>query len=104
MDDEVAIKEIIEAYFRGTYHGDETQLRQAFHPEARITGIFNGVYCDWSLNEFIDRVIAKPTAASKKDLYQKEIVYLDQTQDAAIVRAKVLVAGISFTDYITLLK
>lgn len=104
MQDQKLIKEVIDNYFLGTYHGNEEQLRKAFHPNARITGLFKGEYCDWSLDEFIQRVTTTPTAALKNEPYEKKIIFLDQTVDAAMVRAHVLVAGIAFTDYITLLR
>jgi protease I len=98
------IKDKINLYFKGTYEGNIDQLQCAFHPEARITGNIKGQYYDWTLNEFIQRVSSLPTSEHKGEVYNKEIVYLDQTHDAAIVKARVAVGGLIFIDYITLLK
>jgi hypothetical protein len=46
MNDQQAISETVKLYFTGTYHGDATQLRLAFHPDAHITGNFKGQICD----------------------------------------------------------
>src|SRR5579863_10454058 len=93
---QLAISKIVDLYFLGTYHGDPEQLKQAFHPDAYITGNFNGQICNWSLNEFITRVTTKPTAAEKKEEYNKKIIFLDQTGDAAVVKAQVVVNGFTF--------
>jgi hypothetical protein len=36
------IETVIEHYFQGTHLGDAEKLRQAFHPQAHITGNFSG--------------------------------------------------------------
>ncbi|SRR5579883_1877755 len=104
MNEAQAITKVVEAYFLGAYHGNAEQLKQAFHPDAHITGSFNGQIIDWSLNDFLARVTTAPTAAQKNEKYDKEIILLDQTSDAAMVKARVMVGEYSFTDYITLLK
>lgn len=98
------INDVINLYFKGTYQGNADQLKKAFHPDARITGILNDQYYDWSLADFISRVTTKPTAENKHEQYNKEIVMIDITSHAAIVKARVVVGGLIFTDYITLLK
>ncbi len=98
------IIEVITGYFKGTYQGNADLLIKAFHPDARITGIINNTVCDWSLKDFIARVSAAPTAENKKEKYDKEIIAIDKTHQAAMVKARVLVAGLTFFDYIILLK
>lgn len=104
MSDKTEIAAVVESYFRGTYEGDAALLKQIFHPNVRITGSFNGEYCDWSLDEFLARVTAKPTALEKNEKYDKNIVSIDCTNHAAMVKARVGVGNLNFTDYITLLK
>jgi Putative lumazine-binding len=103
-DDIEKIIQVVNMYFKGTYHGDVNLLTKAFHPNARITGIINNEKCDWSLTEFIARVTAAPTAANKGEKYDKEIISIDKTKNAAMVKARVIVADLVFFDYITLLK
>lgn len=98
------ITQVINAYFKGTYYGDAQLLKNAFHPAARITGLFENNYCDWSLDEFITRVTIKPTASENNDPYNKKIIFLEITNNAAIAKATVTVNGVCFTDFITLLK
>lgn len=98
------IVEVVTMYFKGTYNGDSGLLNKAFHPDARITGIINNEPIDWSVSDFIARVTAQPTAAAKEEKYDKEIIAIDKTKNAAIVKSRVVVGPLVFFDYITLLK
>lgn len=101
---EMMIKETVNLYFIGTYCGNAEQLKQAFHPEAHITGSLDGVIYDWKLAEFITRITNQPSPASLHEKYDKEILFLDKTGNAGMVKARVSVGNKIFTDYITLLK
>jgi hypothetical protein len=101
---QAAISAVIHLYFNGAYEGNADMLKQAFHPNAHITGILQGKYYEWTREEFIARVTQTPTAATKNEVYDKKIIYLDQQQDAAMVKAQVVAGNYAFTDYITLLK
>lgn len=98
------IKNQVNLYFKGTYQGDISQLERAFHPQARITGLIDQQYFDWTLAEFTTRVTAKPTAENKNEPYDKEIIFVDKVNNAAMVKARVVVGSLVFIDYITLLK
>ena len=98
------ITEIVNLYFQGTYQGDADKLKRAFHADAHITGSLNGEIHDWTLTDFITRVSALPSAENKEEKYDKEIILIDRTNNAAIVKARVLVGNLIFIDYITLLK
>lgn len=103
-DDTKAITDIVNLYFNGTYQGDADQLTRAFHQDAHITGILNGDYYDWSLLDFIKRTTTEPTARSRNEKYDKEILSIDYSENAAMVKARVAVGPYIFIDYITLLK
>jgi hypothetical protein len=98
------IHETVIEYFIGTFVGDTKKLKGAFHPDARITGNLNGQLQNWSLNEFINRVTTSPTAETSGEEYHKEILFVDGTNEAAMVKARVIEKGLTFIDYITLLK
>jgi len=98
------IIEVITMYFKGTYQGNSDLLYKAFHPDARITGLINNETIDWALSDFITRVTTNPTAVNKGEKYDKEIISIDKTKDAAMVKSRVAVGEWIFFDYITLLK
>lgn len=104
MKDEQAVREVIHDYFLSTYRGEGNKLRNLFDSDAQISGIINGELLRWSLKDFSDRVSARPSAAEKNEVYQKEIISIDVAGYAAMVKSRVVVAGVIFTDYISLLK
>ena len=79
-------------------------LTKAFHPNARVTGIINDEFVDWSLSDFINRVTTSPSAANKGEKYDKEIISIDKTKSTAIVKSRVVVGELIFFDYITFFK
>ena len=101
---ESAIVAVVQDYFLGTYHGDPARIRAAFYGDAEISGSFKGQIVTWNLQQFIDRIMSMPIPAHQNALFDKHILFVDQMNEAAVVRAKVSVAGIVFTDYISLLK
>jgi hypothetical protein len=104
MNEKLAITEVIKSYFLSTYHGDVIQLKKIFHPLIHITGILNNQLVDWTSAEFIKRIMSSPTAASKGEKFDKEIIFIDQTNDVAIVKARAFVGTNTFIDYISMLR
>jgi hypothetical protein len=98
------IVDTVELYFTGTYEANAEKLKQAFHADAHITGFIKNEYFDWNLTSFIKRVTSGSSAKTQGEKYDKEIILLDKTNDVAMVKARVQVGPLSFTDYITLLK
>ena len=99
--DFIKIEKVIENYFQGTFNADEKQIRLAFHKDVQITGNIDESYVEMNLNQFIERVMSSVNNNSK---YDKKIIAIDLHCDIAMVKAKVLVGDIYFTDFITLLK
>ena len=99
------ITRTIEDYFHGTHNADSARIQRAFHPDAKITGMFDGHYTEMTLEQFIARVIdAKANRPESAAQYDKSITAIDYHHDIAMVKARVLVDDTYFTDYITLLK
>lgn len=103
MTDEQYIRDTINLYFTGTFYGDANQLKQAFHPDARISGLIKEKYYDWTLTDFIQKVITTPSAAIKNEVFNKKILFLDKSNHAAIAKTRVIVGDLVFIDYISLL-
>lgn len=104
QNEAAAINDVISLYFKGTYDGNADMLRQAFHPNAHISGTINDDYCDWTLSDFIARVTAEPTAANKNEHYDKKIIFVDSIGNIAMAKARVVIGETIFTDLISLLK
>lgn len=103
-NDLTAINQTIEDYFRGTHEADIARIHHAFHPDAKITGMFDGVYSEMTLKQFIARIREAVATREKNTAYDKSILTIDHHHNIAMVKARVLVNEEYFTDYITLLK
>ncbi len=98
------IHDTIQNYFRGTYEANEEKIRLAFHDKAVISGFFDGVYTEWSLDEFVERVKSQPSQLSQKEVFAKKIISVDKKENIAIVKAIAPAYGHNFSDFISLIK
>jgi hypothetical protein len=98
-----AISTVVADYFQGAFDANASQLGQAFHPDAKITGLINGKYVEIDVNAFIDRATTAK-ANNKNQKFDKKITSIDIHTDMAMVKARVLVDDVYFTDFLTLLK
>lgn len=80
MKNQQTVRDAIQSYFLSTYHGNGETLKNIFHPDARITGIFKGNIIDWSREDFINRIINNPTAASLNEKFDKNIIFINETE------------------------
>lgn len=99
---ENAIRAVVEAYVEGMTFADETAMRRAFHPDCKIIGHYEGAL-EWaSLDEFIDAI--KGVVSQTPPTPTWTIEALDVTGDAASVKVIDDFMGMTFTDYLALLK
>ena len=98
------IRKTVQCYFEGLYHSDIGKLKLAFHSKAQVIGYFQGSLLFNSIDEFMDFVKATPAPAENGEPYDMEIVSMDITGDAAVVKVADLYLGLRFTDYLSLLK
>lgn len=98
-----AIGQVVRRYVQGMLAADEMALRQAFHPECKIIGHFQGSLEWMSLDDFIGEINQAGPAAADTQPYL-DIGYIDVTGDAASLKVVDDFAGLRFTDYLSLLK
>jgi hypothetical protein len=97
------IRQTVRHYVEGMTYAQEDQLRQAFHPDCRIIGHYDGKLEWLTLDMFINDIKAAG-AASKEGKAHWEVLELDMTGDAAVAKVSDDYMGITFTDYLSLLK
>jgi hypothetical protein len=101
-EDFVAIAETVQTYVEGMAGADETKLRAAFHAQASIIGHFEGEF-EWdSLDAFIKAV--KSVVDTPDPNPEWTLQSVDIVGDSAVARAGTAVAGMSFTDTLSLLR
>jgi hypothetical protein len=101
-EDFVAIAETVQTYVEGMCGADETKLRAAFHSRASVIGYLDGEF-EWdSLDDFIEAV--KSVVDTPDPNPQWTLLSLDIVGDTAVARATTAVAGMSFTDTLSLMR
>lgn len=95
------IQACIENYFLGTHEADITRVKKAFHPDCKITGFIKESHTEMTLPQFCERINEARKSLPKE--YDKKIISIDLQENIAMVKARVLVSEVYFTDYITLL-
>ncbi len=101
-DEEPAVRECVELYFKGHATGNGDYWRQAFHPEAKLFWIKDGQFSQRTSAEFIAGASGKPAADDAKR--KRRIVLVDITHDAAVVKVDLDYPDRHLVDYLSLLK
>ena len=97
------IEETIHKYFKGFSEAEPALVSEAFHSETRLYSVEEGQLDktemkDWLLN------LQKRKEGGEKREGTLEILLLDQTKEAAIVKVKITFKTMQFVDYLSLLK
>ena len=99
-----AITRTIDDYFKGMYRSDRALIERAFHPDAVISGHFDGAYRRRTRDGFAEFVSTVPAPEKNGVTYDMAIVAIDVAGDAAVVKVRDLYLNRYFIDYLTLLK
>lgn len=100
--EDAAVRAAIEHYFRGHATGDGAHFRNVFHPESKLFFVRDGKFMQWTSEEYIGRASGKP--APDEAERKRVIDWIDVTGDTAVVKLRLLYPGVTFTDYMSLLK
>lgn len=100
--EQAAIRATLEHYLAGHATGQAQEFRQAFHEEARLQWIRDGVYGQRSDDDYIAGASGKPTA--DEALRKRWIESIDVTGSAASAKIVLDYPNAVLTDYMQLLK
>ncbi|NIA15805.1 MAG: nuclear transport factor 2 family protein [Nitrospiraceae bacterium] len=101
-DDEAAIRRTVQLYFDGIIEYDEAKLKQAFHPDAFLTGIHkSGAF---EREPFDEWVVYTRGDAPDSTGRNNEIAFIDIGGNAAVVKTELRWPHVHYTDYLSLLK
>lgn len=103
-DEIAAITRTIDAYFQGMHQSDRHLIESAFHPDAVISGHFDGAYRRRTRDGFAEFVSSVPAPAKNGVPFDMAITAIDVTGDVAMVKVRDLYLNRYFIDYLTLLK
>lgn len=94
-----AIEKTLRLYIDGGRLGDLGQLREAFHPSARLQFVKEGSYQEWTLNQYLGW-----KTPGEKLKYQGRILSIDYAGSTATAKLEAEYDTHRFIDYMSLLK
>ncbi len=99
MSDDAAIRDVIQVYFDCMFESSEEKTRQAFHPNAKITGYMQGRLGEMSVDDFAGFVASQqPSAKEKGEPPRLEVLSLDIAGETAVARVRDDYLGMTFLD------
>ena len=105
MDDKQKIESGVQLYFDSMYESSPEKVRQAFHPDAKITGYLQGKLSEMNVEGFASFVESQnPSPKEKGDEIFLEIVSCDISGSTASVRVRDAYIGLVFLDTLSFLK
>lgn len=105
MSDQDQINSVINTYFECMYESSPEKTRQAFHPNARITGYLPDGLHEMTVEDFAGFVESQnPSPKQNGDAEVIEVVSLDINGNTAIASVHDDYLGMSFIDTLSFLK
>ena len=98
-----AVRQIVINYLEGMIWGDESRLRQAFHPDAIQVGHFADTFEFFPFKDFLASLKAEKSEPHGSP-YTAELLSIEVTGTVAIAKLTDTCFGTDFTDYLVLVK
>jgi hypothetical protein len=100
--DEAAVRVALNHYLQGHATGDGAHMRIAFHPNANLYFIRDGNYAERTSADYAAGFSGQPAADEAQR--KRRIVSVDVAGTAAQAKIVLEYPGVTFTDYMSLLK
>lgn len=104
MNDEHDIRQTIQTYFDGMYQSSADKTRDAFHPNARITGYLEDGLHEMSVDDFAGFVASKqPSPHEQGEPARLDILSIEISGETAVARVRDDDLGLTFLDSLSAL-
>ena len=105
MSDQDEIRTVIQAYFDCMYESSADKAREAFHPNARITGHLPDGLHEMSTEDFAGFVASQqPSPKENGSAPVLDVLSLGTAGDTAVARVRDEYLGMTFLDTLSLLR
>ena len=105
MSERQAIESAIQLYFDSMYESSKDMVNVAFHPNAKITGIFGGDFLEMSRDDFGDLVASQqPSPKENGETQRVEILSVEVAGITAGARVRDDYLGFTFLDTLSFVK
>jgi hypothetical protein len=105
MSDEQQIRATIQTYFDSMYQSSPDKVRDAFHPDARVTGYLEDGLHEMSVSDFAGFVASQqPSPEQKGEPVRLDILSIETAGSTASARVRDDYLGLTFLDSLSLIK
>ncbi|HIL61733.1 MAG TPA: nuclear transport factor 2 family protein [Porticoccaceae bacterium] len=105
MSDQDQIQSVIKTYFECMNESDPNKARQAFHPNARITGYLPDAFYEMTVGDFADFVEAQQPSPKQNGVPEVlDVLSLEIAGNTAVARVRDDYLGMTFLDTLSFLK
>ena len=105
MSERQAIASAIQLFFDSMYESSKDMVNAAFHPNAKITGIFGGDFLEMSRDDFGDLVASQqPSPKENGETQRVEILSVEVAGITAGARVRDDYLGFTFLDTLSFVK
>lgn len=100
-----SIEKVIQLYFDSMFESSNEKVKQSFHPNAIIAGVFGGKFVEMNRDAF-GKFVEKnqPSAKANNEEPKLEIVSVEIAGDTAMARVRDDYLGLTFLDTLSLVK
>jgi hypothetical protein len=88
-----ALLDLAEQYLLGIYEGNAAQLREVFHPAARVVDTVTGTFRSRSADEYIQGVATRQSPVAAGEAFTMSPMSIDVVGDMAVVTADLRFLG-----------
>lgn len=105
MEPQQEIKATAQVYFAGLHESNPAKIREAFHPEAKITGYLPDELAELTVDNLADTVAKQHPSDQEQGLAQRaEIVSIHVAGKTGLVIARTHFMGMTFLDTLSFLQ
>ena len=105
VSERAAIESTIQLYFDSMHESSKDMVNVAFHPNAKITGIFGGDFLEMSRDDFGDLVASQqPSPKENGETQRVEILSVEVAGITAGARVRDDYLGFTFLDTLSFVK
>ena len=105
MSDEQQIRATIQTYFDSMYQSSPDKVRDAFHPDAKVTGYLEDGLHEMSVEDFAGFVASQqPSPEQKGETVRLDILGIETAGSTATARVRDDYLGLTFLDSLSLIK
>lgn len=98
------LQAVVQTYFDGMFESSAEKTLAAFHPQARISGVTDGVLRSTDVEGFAAFVATQPSAAAAGETPVLDILSLEIDGDTAVARVRDVYLGRTYLDTLTFLR